>query len=79
MLETDVLAIFGSQDTMISSKLVNQFEENMQKAGKKVTVKRYDAGHAFANPSNIINTYNKQATEDANKSALIYLKERLKT
>jgi carboxymethylenebutenolidase len=78
MLETDVLAIFGSKDTMISSKLVNQFEENMQKAGKKVTVKRYDAGHAFANPSNLINTYNKQAAEDANKSALTYLKERLK-
>lgn len=77
-LETDVLAIFGSQDTMISSKLVTQFEENMQKAGKKVKVKIYDAGHAFANPSNLINTYNKQAAEDADKSALSYLKERLK-
>ena len=77
-LETDVLAIFGSQDTMISAQLVRQFEENMHKAGKNVTVKLYEAGHAFANPSNLINTYNKPAADDANKTALAYLKAKLK-
>jgi carboxymethylenebutenolidase len=47
---------------------VKTFEENMEKAGEKVTVKMYDAGHGFANPSNPI--YNKEAAADAYKLAL---------
>lgn len=75
-LNTDVLGIFGSQDKGITPESVKQFEENMQKAGEKVTVKMYDAGHGFANPSNPI--YNKEAAADAYKLALTYLKEKLK-
>lgn len=75
-LQTDVLGIFGSQDKGINPESVKLFEENMQKAGKKVTVKMYDAGHGFANPSNPV--YNKEATADAYKLALGYLKEKLK-
>ena len=75
-LETDVLGIFGSRDKGISPESVKQFEENMQKAGEKVTVKMYDAGHGFANPSNPV--YDKEASADAYKLALNYLKERLK-
>ncbi|MFD2573977.1 dienelactone hydrolase family protein [Spirosoma soli] len=74
-LETDVLGIFGSQDKGISPESVKQFEENMQKAGEKVTVKMYDAGHGFANPSNPV--YNKEAAADAYKLALNYLKGKL--
>ena len=74
-LNTDVLGIFGSQDKGITPETVKTFEENMQKAGKKVTVKMYDAGHGFANPSNPI--YNKEASADAYKLALAYLKEKL--
>lgn len=74
-LETDVLGIFGSQDKGISPESVKQFEENMQKAGEKVTVKMYDAGHGFANPSNPV--YNKEATTDAYKLAINYLKNKL--
>jgi carboxymethylenebutenolidase len=75
-LNTDVLGIFGSQDKGITPESVKQFEENMQKAGKKVTVKMYDAGHGFANPSNPV--YNKEASADAYKLALAYLKDKLK-
>lgn len=75
-LNTDVLGIFGSQDKGITPESVKQFEENMQKAGKKVTVKMYDAGHGFANPSNPV--YNKEATADAYKLSLNYLKDKLK-
>lgn len=74
-LNTDVLGIFGSQDKGITPESVKQFEENMQKAGEKVTVKMYDAGHGFANPSNP--AYNKEATADAYKLALNYLKSKL--
>lgn len=75
-LDTDVLGFFGSQDKGITPEMVKQFEENMQKAGEKVTLKMYDAGHGFANPSNPI--YNKEAAADAYKLALNYLKEKLK-
>ena len=75
-LNTDVLGIFGSQDKGISPESVKMFEDNMQKAGEKVTVKMYDAGHGFANPSNPV--YNKEATADAYKLALAYLKDKLK-
>lgn len=57
-------------------KLVAEFEENMKKAGRKVTVKSFDAVNAFANPSN--NNYNKQATKEAYKLSTDYLKARLK-
>ncbi len=74
-LDTDVLGIFGSQDKGITPESVKTFEENMQKAGEKVTVKMYDAGHGFANPSNPV--YNKEAADDAYKLALNYLKGKL--
>ncbi|GAB3987635.1 hypothetical protein GCM10028807_08410 [Spirosoma daeguense] len=75
-LQTDVLGIFGSRDKGINPEMVKQFEENMQKAGKKVTIKMYDADHGFANPSNPI--YDKEASADAYKLALNYLKAKLK-
>ncbi len=76
MLETDVLGLFGSKDGYISPKVVGEFEENMKKAGETVTVKIYEADHAFANPSNP--KFDKAASEDAYKRALAYLKEKLK-
>jgi carboxymethylenebutenolidase len=38
-------------------------------------VKRYDADHGFANPSNPI--YDKSATEDAYKNTLSFLKSKM--
>lgn len=75
MLNTDVLGIFGSQDQGIPPATVNKFEEDMKAAGKKVTIKMYDAVHAFANPSNP--KYDATAAADAYKSSLDYLKKKL--
>ncbi|MEO6598029.1 MAG: dienelactone hydrolase family protein [Planctomycetota bacterium] len=46
-----VLGIFGTQDRSIPKETVDAFEAAMQKAGKQCRVQRYDAKHAFANPS----------------------------
>ncbi|MFN4145421.1 MAG: dienelactone hydrolase family protein [Runella sp.] len=73
-LTVDVLGIFGSQDKSPSPEVVAQFEENMKKAGKQVTVKMYDAAHGFANPSNP--RHDPTATADAYKHALAYLKQK---
>ena len=75
-LNTDVLGIFASKEKYISPEVVQKFEANMKAAGKKLTVKNYDADHGFANPSNPI--YNKEATEDAWKNTIAFFKTRLK-
>ena len=76
-LNADVLGIFGNKDQWINPTVVNDFASDMKKAGKKLEVYRYDADHAFANPSNPI--YDKPATEDAYKHVYDFLKARIKT
>ena len=71
-IESDVLGFFGNRDQSPSPALVNEFERNMQAAGKKLTVHRYEAGHGFANPSNP--NFNKEAAEDAYSKAIAFLK-----
>jgi carboxymethylenebutenolidase len=75
-LSGDVLFVFAAKDKWINQDVVTKFENNMKSAGKKLTVKKYDADHGFANPSNPI--YDKSATEDAYKNSLEFLKARLK-
>jgi carboxymethylenebutenolidase len=75
-LKTDVLGIFASKEKYITPEIVQKFEQNMKAAGKKLTVKNYDAEHGFANPSNPI--YNEEATKDAYKHTLEFFKARLK-
>ncbi|MBS1916538.1 MAG: dienelactone hydrolase family protein [Bacteroidetes bacterium] len=75
-LHADVLGIFGNKDQWINPKVVDDFVNDMSKAGKKLIVKRYDADHAFANPSNP--SFDKDAKEDAYKNTLVFLKERIK-
>ncbi|ULQ58077.1 dienelactone hydrolase family protein [Flavihumibacter rivuli] len=72
----DVLGFFANQDQWPSPKVVDEFAENMQKAGKKLLLNRYEATHAFANPSNP--NFNKEATEDAYKKLLAFVRERMK-
>jgi carboxymethylenebutenolidase len=74
-LNCDVLGLFASQDKWINPDVVKTFQGNMDKAGKKVTVKEYNADHAFANPSNP--HYDKASSEDANKTAVEFIKARL--
>ena len=75
-LQSDVLGIFGNKDQFINTKLVDEFADNMNKAGKKLILKRYNADHAFANPSNP--SFDKDAKEDAYKNVLSFLKPRIK-
>ncbi len=74
-LHADVLGIFGNKDQGINTKIVDEFAGNMDKAGKKLILKRYDAGHAFANPSNP--SFDKEAKEDAYKNVLAFFKSRM--
>ncbi len=75
-LHANVLGIFANKDQWINPKVVDDFAADMNKAGKKLILKRYDADHAFANPSNP--AFDKEAKEDAYKNALAFLKERIK-
>ena len=74
-LQAPVLGIFGTQDKHITPELVSTFEKNMKACGKKITVKNYDADHAFANPSNP--HHDAKATEDAYGITVKFLKEKL--
>lgn len=75
-LNTDVLFVFAKQDKWINEQVVEQFKKDMATAKKSLTVKSYDADHAFANPSNP--KYNKAYAEEAHAASLAYLKKGLK-
>ncbi|CAL1517048.1 dienelactone hydrolase family protein [Chitinophaga sp. MM2321] len=72
-LNAPVLGFFANKDKGITPQVVDEFEKNMKAAGKTLTVKRYDADHGFANPSNPI--YNSEATKDAYTHAVAFLKK----
>ena len=75
-LHADVLGIFANKDNFITPKIVDEFAERMNAAGKKLTLKRYDAVHAFANPSNP--NFDKAAREDAYGNMLSFIRARIK-
>lgn len=75
-LQADVLGLFANKEQWITPQVVNDFEETMKKLGKGVTIYRYDAVHAFANPSNP--NHDKAASEDAYKHVTEFIKERIK-
>ncbi|AIZ63671.1 dienelactone hydrolase [Hymenobacter sp. DG25B] len=75
-LNTDVLGIFAAQDQWISPTVVGEFVRNMETAKKKVTIKNYNADHAFANPSNP--KYSQEYAEDAHALTVAYLKKKFK-
>jgi carboxymethylenebutenolidase len=47
-----LLGVFGNKDEGITPADVNKFEAALKQAGVKAEIHRYDADHAFANPSN---------------------------
>ena len=75
-LNCDVLNIFAAKDKWINQDVITKFETNMKSAGKNLTVKKYEADHGFANPSNAI--FDKAATDDAYKNTVEFFKTRLK-
>lgn len=78
MLSCDVLNVWGTQDTWINKAVMDKFDANMKAAGKKLTVKPYDAAHGFANPSNPMGAYNETAYKDAYKNTVEFFKGKLK-
>lgn len=74
-LNCSVLGLFASQDKWINPDVVKTFQDNIDKAGKKLTVKSYNADHAFANPSNP--HYDRVSAEDANQTAVRFIKPKL--
>ena len=75
ILNGPVLGFFAKQDGWITPSKVKEFEGSMKKVSRKLTVKMYDADHAFANPSNP--KFNKEAAADAHKLALAFFKKNL--
>ena len=77
-LNSDVLNIWHTKDQWINKAMMDKFTANMKAAGKNLTIKSYDADHAFANPSNPLGTYNEAASSDAYKNTIAFFKARLK-
>ncbi|RPI19578.1 MAG: dienelactone hydrolase family protein [Ignavibacteriae bacterium] len=75
MIKAPVLGIFALQDQNITPAVVSKFEENMKQLNKTITIKSYDAVHAFANPSNP--KHDPEATKDAWGMTVKFFKENL--
>ena len=75
-LNADVFFVFATKDQWINKEVVSTFEKDMKSANKKLTVKSFDADHAFANPSNP--HFNKEFAAEAHTLAVAFLKDRMK-
>jgi carboxymethylenebutenolidase len=71
-----VLAFYGSQDHSVPPEQRQHIEQLYKQAGKDITVKVYDAGHAFINPSH--GSGNEKAAAEAWPLAVNFLKQHLK-
>jgi carboxymethylenebutenolidase len=70
-LHAPLLGIFASNDGWINQEVVDSFEKSMNEINKPLTIKWYDADHAFANPSNP--KFDNEAANDANSKARQFL------
>ncbi|NVB81311.1 MAG: dienelactone hydrolase family protein [Kofleriaceae bacterium] len=70
-IKANVLGIFGNKDKGIPPETVDKFEAALKQAGVKAEIHRYDAEHAFANPSNPI--YDETSAADAWSHVLAFL------
>ncbi len=75
-LHAPVLAFFGNKDKSIPPAHVDAFEHALEKLHITHTVLRYDAQHAFANPSGA--RYNEKAAADAWKHVRAFFDKYLK-
>ena len=71
-----VLAFYGSRDHSTSMEQVRKIERMYKEAGKDITVKVYDAGHAFLNPDHGMG--DEKAAAEAWPVAVNFLKQHLK-
>jgi carboxymethylenebutenolidase len=71
-----VLTFYGSRDQSVPLEQVRKIERMYKEAGKDITVKVYDAGHAFINPDHGMG--NEKAAAEAWPLAVNFLKQHLK-
>ncbi|MFN8549185.1 MAG: dienelactone hydrolase family protein [Candidatus Eisenbacteria bacterium] len=76
-IHAEVLGVFGNLDSSIPPATVDQFEAALKQAGVKETVLRFNAVHAFANPSNP--KYDEASAGAAWKEVRALLKRTLKS
>ena len=72
-IKARVLGIFATKDKGIPNEQVDQLEAGLKQAGVRAEILRYDAEHAFANPSNPI--YDEVDAADAWQHVLVFLRE----
>src|SRR6266849_3028324 len=75
-INAPVLAFYGSRVDSVPTKQIRKIERMYKEAGKDITVKVYDAGHAFINPAHGMG--NEKAAREAWPLAVNFLKEKLK-
>jgi carboxymethylenebutenolidase len=75
-MQAKLLAIFGTRDKSIEQKDVDGFEAALKEAGKDYRILRYEAEHAFANPSS--GRYQEGAAAEAWKEVLGFFQQNLK-
>ncbi len=75
-IKASVLGVFGNQDRGIPPATVDSFEKGLKAAGVAHTIHRYDANHAFANPSSA--RYDARSASDAWSKVRAFLAQRLK-
>ena len=75
-IKAPLLAIYANKDKHITAEAVNKLEAALKTAGVNHRLLRYDADHAFANPSQKV--YDKTAATAAWKEAREFLAAKLK-
>lgn len=75
-INAPVLAVYGNQDESIPLPQVEKIERMYKEAGKDITLKIYNAGHAFLNPDHGMG--NEAAAADAWPLAVNFLRDHLK-
>jgi carboxymethylenebutenolidase len=71
-----ILAFYGKHDQTIPHTQIQKIEQAYKQAGKDLTVKIFDAGHAFMNPAHGMG--NEQAAKQAWPLLVSFLKEKLR-
>ena len=74
-LNAPVLGIFAEKDGWVNPEVYGNLEKNLLTAGKKVTIKSFNADHAFANPSNA--KFDENATKEAKGLTVKFFKDNL--
>ena len=76
VIKAPLLGVFGNMDKSIPPDTVNTFDKALKDAGVNHEILRYDADHAFANPSNP--HYDTKSAGDAWEHVRAFLAKKLK-